>query len=75
MAEGDYHVEYKGGAWVIEQEGYSKRDRRAVETMANADQAWRIALYYAEAARVDAFLHEDRKNPREEHFREPKRRR
>lgn len=72
MAEGDYHVENQGGRWVIEQEGYSKRTRKHVETLATPDQAWRIAVYYAQAESVDVFLHEDRKRPREERFRPAK---
>ena len=70
MAEGDYHVEYRGGAWVIEEEGRSKSTRKQVESLATPDQAWRIALFYAQSAGVDAFLHEDRKNPREQRFRD-----
>lgn len=73
MAEGDYHVENQGGRWVIEQEGYSKRTRKHVETLATPDQAWRIAVYYAQSENVDVFLHEDRKKPREERFRPKKR--
>ena len=75
MAEGDYHVENKGGRWVIEQEGYSKSTRQHVETLANGDQAWQIAVFYARSAGVDVFMTEDRKKPREERFREDPRRR
>jgi hypothetical protein len=75
MAEGDYHVENKGGRWVIEQEGYSKNTRQVVETLATPDQAWQIAVFYARAGKVDVFMVEDRKKPREERFREDPRRR
>lgn len=73
MAQGDYHVENKGGRWVIEQEGYSKNTRQHVETLATPDQAWQIAVFYARAAGVDVFLVEDRKKPREQRFREGRR--
>jgi len=74
MAEGDYHVEARSGTWIIEQEGSRKSQRQHVETLANADQAWRIAVYYAQAGGVDVFLHEHRSIKKAEHFREGRRR-
>lgn len=75
MAEGDYHVEKKRGAWQVEQEGSRGRHRIQVEQLASREQAWYIALYYARAAAVDVFLHEDGRLTDEKRFRETKRRR
>ena len=75
MAEGDYHVEQDRGAWQVEQEGYSKSTRTHVEQLASRDQAWRVALFYAESERVDVFLHERGEIKEEKRFREDPRRR
>ena len=77
MAEGDLHVEQKRGAWQIEEEGRSRHGLRPVEQLASREQAWRIALYYAEASKVDVFLHERGGIKDEKRFRaaDPRRRR
>jgi hypothetical protein len=74
MANGDYHVEQKQGGWIIEQEGERKSDRKVVEKLANSDQAWKVALYYAQSAGVDAFLHDDHRGIKEEKSFRPSRR-
>ena len=77
MAQGDLHVEQKRGAWQIEEEGTSKWGMRQVEQLASREQAWRVALYYAQAALVDVYLHERGQVQDEKRFREddPRRRR
>ena len=72
MAKGDLHVEGKAGNWLIEEEGDSPRSRQLVEKLGSPDQAWRIALYYAEGSLVDAFLHMNGNISKEEHFRPAK---
>ena len=75
MAEGDYHVEKKRGAWQLEQEGSRKTHRIQVEQLASREQAWYIALFYAKSAAVDVFLHEEGRVTGEKLFRvEPRRR-
>ena len=75
MAEGDYHVEKKRGAWQVEQEGSRTRQRIAVEQLASREQAWYIALFYARSGGVDVFLHEDGRLTDEKRFRDARRRR
>ena len=69
MAQGDLHVEQKRGAWQVEEEGHSPVSRQLVEQLANREQAWRVALFYAQTSNVDAFLHDDRKIQEEKRFR------
>ena len=75
MAKGDYHVIKKRGAWQVEQETDSKSRPTPVEQLSGSDQAWYIALYYARAGGVDAFLHIDGEIKKEERFRPEKGRR
>ena len=75
MAKGDLHVEQKRGAWQVEEEGHSVTSRQVVEQLANREQAWRVALFYAETANVDVFLHDDRKIRDEKRFRPERARR
>ena len=75
MAEGDLHVEQKRGAWQIEEEGTSKWGLRLVEQLASREQAWHVALYYAQSSKVDVFLHERGEIQEEKRFREQRTRR
>ena len=75
MAQGDYHVEQKRGAWQVEVEGHSKASRVQVEQLASREQAWHVALFYARTAGVDVFLREDGRLTQEKRCREPERRR
>ena len=79
MAKGDIHVEQKRGAWQVEAEGFSPTTRELVEQLATRDQAWRVAVYYAQTSSVDVFLHERGDIKEEKRFREqrgrPQRRR
>ena len=75
MAKGDLHVEQKRGAWQVEEEGHSPTSRQIVEQLANREQAWRVALFYAQTSNVDVFLHDDRKIKEEKRFRPQERRR
>lgn len=69
MAQGDYHVSKKRGAWVIEEEGLSKRKFQLIETMPGRDQAWHIALFYGYMCNTDVFLHLDGQVKKEKKFR------
>jgi hypothetical protein len=72
MAQGDYHVENKGGRWEVEQEGHSTSSRQLVETLGNREQSLNIAAHYARSEKVDVFLRDGRRVKQIESFREHK---